>query len=174
MVTGFPARIFMNGDKYLSDPPSPLSYGARGGIFSAKPDSTGGEPVMKNYVDMPKKIGPPENPEAFPMPRTAGLRRDVTVWGSFMWGYADVGADIYAALGLVIAATQGGNVEIVQTSISPASPVVNKKIKDFALPQGTLFVAIYRGDETIVPRGDTVLLEDDQVLVLVRKVNWKS
>jgi APA family basic amino acid/polyamine antiporter len=35
------------------------------------------------------------------------LRRDVTVWGSFMWGYADVGADIYAALGLVIAATMG-------------------------------------------------------------------
>ncbi len=45
-----------------------------------------------------------------PPPGTAGLRRDVTVWGSFMWGYADVGADIYAALGLVIAATQGGAV----------------------------------------------------------------
>lgn len=39
-----------------------------------------------------------------------GLRRDVTVWGSYMWGYADVGADIYAALGLVIAAAQGGAV----------------------------------------------------------------
>jgi len=36
------------------------------------------------------------------------LRRDVTVWGSFMWGYADVGADIYVALGLVIGAAQGG------------------------------------------------------------------
>ncbi len=35
------------------------------------------------------------------------LRRDVTVWGSYMWGYADVGADIYAALGIVIAAAQG-------------------------------------------------------------------
>lgn len=35
------------------------------------------------------------------------LRRDVTVWGSYMWGYADVGADIYTALGLVIAAAQG-------------------------------------------------------------------
>lgn len=35
------------------------------------------------------------------------LRRDVTVWGSFMWGYADVGADIYAALGLVIAHAAG-------------------------------------------------------------------
>ena len=35
------------------------------------------------------------------------LRRDVSIWGSFMWGYADVGADIYAALGLVVAATMG-------------------------------------------------------------------
>ncbi len=47
---------------------------------------------------------------AAPVPGATGLRRDVTVWGSFMWGYADVGADIYAALGLVIAATQGGAV----------------------------------------------------------------
>ncbi len=35
------------------------------------------------------------------------LRRDVSVWGSFMWGFADVGADIYVALGIVIAATMG-------------------------------------------------------------------
>lgn len=36
------------------------------------------------------------------------LRRDVTIWGSYMWGYADVGADIYAALGLVMGAAHGG------------------------------------------------------------------
>lgn len=36
------------------------------------------------------------------------LRRDVTTWGSYTWGYADVGADIYVALGLVIGASQGG------------------------------------------------------------------
>jgi APA family basic amino acid/polyamine antiporter len=35
------------------------------------------------------------------------LRRDVTVWGSFMWGYADVGANTFIALGLVMAAAQG-------------------------------------------------------------------
>jgi APA family basic amino acid/polyamine antiporter len=40
-------------------------------------------------------------------PEKLELRRDVTVWGSFMWGYADVGADIYVALGLVIGAAQG-------------------------------------------------------------------
>src|SRR5579859_5867622 len=42
-----------------------------------------------------------------PAPKSSELRRDVTVWGSFMWGYADVGADIYTALGLVMAAAQG-------------------------------------------------------------------
>lgn len=35
------------------------------------------------------------------------LRRAVGVWGSYTWGYADVGADVYVALGLVMAAAQG-------------------------------------------------------------------
>src|SRR4030043_223342 len=36
-----------------------------------------------------------------------GLRRDVSVWGSYMWGFADVGADSFVALGLVMAYAQG-------------------------------------------------------------------
>ncbi|HVA01603.1 MAG TPA: APC family permease, partial [Terriglobia bacterium] len=40
-------------------------------------------------------------------PGDEGLRRDVTVWGSYMWGFADVGADTFVALGLVFAITQG-------------------------------------------------------------------
>lgn len=35
------------------------------------------------------------------------LRRDVTVWGSYMWGFADVGADTFVALGLVFAYAAG-------------------------------------------------------------------
>ena len=35
------------------------------------------------------------------------LRRAVGPWGSYTWGYADVGADIYVALGLVIATAAG-------------------------------------------------------------------
>jgi APA family basic amino acid/polyamine antiporter len=44
---------------------------------------------------------------ASPTAKKLELRRDVTIWGSYMWGYADVGADIYAALGIVVAAAQG-------------------------------------------------------------------
>src|SRR5437588_12893426 len=35
------------------------------------------------------------------------MKRAVGPWGSYTWGYADVGADIYVALGLVIATAQG-------------------------------------------------------------------
>jgi basic amino acid/polyamine antiporter, APA family len=44
-----------------------------------------------------------------PPERIAGseLRRDVSVWGSYMWGYAAVGADIYTALGIITLAALG-------------------------------------------------------------------
>lgn len=48
-----------------------------------------------------------KTPELAATEKGSSLRRDVTVWGSYMWGYADVGADIYVALGLVMAAAQG-------------------------------------------------------------------
>src|SRR5438309_1738186 len=35
------------------------------------------------------------------------LRRSVTPWGSYSWGYADVGADIFVALGLVLGIAGG-------------------------------------------------------------------
>jgi basic amino acid/polyamine antiporter, APA family len=37
----------------------------------------------------------------------ADLRRSVTTWGSYAWGYADVGADIYVALGVVVGVALG-------------------------------------------------------------------
>jgi APA family basic amino acid/polyamine antiporter len=45
--------------------------------------------------------------QAVPSAPATELRRDVTVWGSYMWGFADVGADTFVALGLVFAITQG-------------------------------------------------------------------
>jgi APA family basic amino acid/polyamine antiporter len=44
---------------------------------------------------------------AHPAQESHDLRRAVTPWGSYAWGYADVGADIYVALGLVVGAAMG-------------------------------------------------------------------
>jgi APA family basic amino acid/polyamine antiporter len=44
-----------------------------------------------------------------PDQRKPELRRSVTPWGSFSWGYSDVGADIFVGLGLVLGAAAGAS-----------------------------------------------------------------
>src|SRR5438270_11942208 len=60
---------------------------------------------------MQSSVGPPDGrpPGGHPPEGIAGseLRRDVSVWGSYMWGYAAVGADIYTALGIITLAALG-------------------------------------------------------------------
>lgn len=59
-------------------------------VSKVKPDMTG---VSGAAAEIPQE--------------SHGLRRAVGVWGSYTWGYADVGADVYVALGIVMAAAQG-------------------------------------------------------------------
>jgi APA family basic amino acid/polyamine antiporter len=96
--------------------------------------------------------------DALPAGKIA-LRRDVTVWGSYTWGYADVGADIYAALGLVIAASQGlapaafalaGLIYIMigfgYTELASTYPVASMKLKlAKALRSGPIYIRGYPG-----------------------------
>ncbi|MBI4483569.1 MAG: APC family permease [Acidobacteria bacterium] len=58
-------------------------------------------------TEEPKAAGPTGNIPAASPAQPAELRRDVTVWGSYMWGFADVGADTFVALGLVFAYAAG-------------------------------------------------------------------
>jgi basic amino acid/polyamine antiporter, APA family len=46
---------------------------------------------------------------AVPATQRPELRRAVTPWGSFAWGYSDVGADIFVGLGLVLAFAAGAS-----------------------------------------------------------------
>jgi len=50
---------------------------------------------------------PPEGPPHADAITGSELRRDVSVYGSYMWGYAAVGADIYTALGIITLAALG-------------------------------------------------------------------
>ena len=50
-------------------------------------------------------------------------------------------------------------------TISESNRWNNKAVKDLELPQGCLLVSIVRGDEKIIPRGDTVLQTDDRIVI---------
>jgi trk system potassium uptake protein len=57
-----------------------------------------------------------------------------------------------------------GNYSIVQMQVQQNAKAVNQLLKDLSLPQGTLLMAIVRGESIIIPKGDTRVLSDDDIL----------
>ncbi len=62
-----------------------------------------------------------------------------------------------------------GNVEIVEVELTRSSHIVKKKIKDLSLPPGSIFIAVIRGEEVMIPHGETEFQPEDKVLALVKR-----
>ncbi len=59
-----------------------------------------------------------------------------------------------------------GKLAIVRVDLPQDSPVINKEVKDVELPPDSVLVSILRGEEVIVPKGNTVLKAGDDVIAL--------
>jgi trk system potassium uptake protein TrkA len=59
-----------------------------------------------------------------------------------------------------------GKHAIVRIDLPADSPAINKKIKDIALPADSVLVSILRGEEVIIPKGETVLKSGDDIIAL--------
>jgi trk system potassium uptake protein TrkA len=59
-----------------------------------------------------------------------------------------------------------GKLAIVRVDLPKDSPAINKEIKDIELPADSVLVSILRGEEVIVPQGNTVLKTGDDVIAL--------
>jgi Trk K+ transport system NAD-binding subunit len=55
---------------------------------------------------------------------------------------------------------------ISEIDVPSGSPAIGKRVRDLSLPENCLLVTIGRGDDLLVPRGDTTLAADDSLLVL--------
>lgn len=53
--------------------------------------------------------------------------------------------------------------EIIEADILETSSLAGTRLRDAGLPEGVIFGAIVRGDEVILPRGDTVIRVGDRV-----------
>lgn len=67
---------------------------------------------------------------------------------------------------LTLMKLNSGNYSIVQINVDSESSSVNKQIKDLVIPSNALLIAISRGKEVIIPRGDTVINSGDNILAL--------
>jgi len=59
-----------------------------------------------------------------------------------------------------------GKLSIVRLDLPKDSPVINQKVQDIHLPQDSVLVSIVRGEEVIVPKGNTVLKPGDDIIAL--------
>jgi K+ transport systems, NAD-binding component len=59
-----------------------------------------------------------------------------------------------------------GGASIVQVSVAPGAKAVGKPIRDLGIPEKAVIITVFRGKESIIPRGDTMIQEGDDVLAL--------
>jgi trk system potassium uptake protein TrkA len=62
-----------------------------------------------------------------------------------------------------------GEVEIFQTELEADSSLLQKKLSKLKLPEDVIIFAAIRGNEVIIPKGDTVFEEGDKLMVLAKK-----
>ncbi|MBA2576460.1 MAG: NAD-binding protein [Euzebyaceae bacterium] len=61
---------------------------------------------------------------------------------------------------------RGGKVNLVEIDIPDGGPEYSRTVADLHLPTESVLVCVFRGDDTVIPRGDTRLRPGDQVIAL--------
>ena len=59
--------------------------------------------------------------------------------------------------------------EIIEAETLETSPLSGKSLRDVKLPAGVIIGALTRGDEVIIPRGETVIETGDRVIVFATR-----
>lgn len=67
-----------------------------------------------------------------------------------------------------------GKAEIIEAEALEASPMVGTPLRDLKLPHGLIAGAIVRGDDVIIPRGETVVKAHDKVVLFATKTMVKK
>lgn len=59
-----------------------------------------------------------------------------------------------------------GKLALVRVDLPEDSPIINKLVQDLSLPSDSVLVSIIRGNEVVIPKGNTMLLPRDDVIAL--------
>jgi len=70
----------------------------------------------------------------------------------------------------ILTKMRDGALELVKLAIGPGAPSDGKRIVDIGLPRSSIVVAVDRkGDELVIPSGDTQVKAGDQIIVMAHK-----
>jgi trk system potassium uptake protein TrkA len=69
---------------------------------------------------------------------------------------------------------KGKEAEVLEAIALEGSEIVGVPLKELRLPKETLVLCIFRGDELIIPSGDSLIRPEDRVLILSKSENIAS
>lgn len=120
--------------------------------------------LAKHYFNVPRVVARVNNPKnKWLYTRDWGV--DVAISQTHL--IADILKE-EASLGdlVTLLRLKGGEMALVEVTIESGSFLQDKQVKDLELPPRSLLVGLVRGDDLILPRGDTELKEGDQIIAL--------
>jgi trk system potassium uptake protein TrkA len=109
------------------------------------------------------KVNDPKNEELF-----SSLGVDATVSSTGIIASL-IEEKIDAGMAIPLLAFKECGVEIFKTQLSAESAIIHKKISKLDLPQDLIIIAALRGSQVIIPKGDTVFLPGDTIIMLIRE-----
>jgi trk system potassium uptake protein TrkA len=122
--------------------------------------------MAKSLYLIPRTIARVNNPKNEEIFQSLGV--DATVSSTRIIG-ALIEEKIDAGMAIPLLALKGGSVEIFQTQLGEDSPFIGRKIAKIKLPEECIIMALLRGEQVIIPKGDTVLQEKDVLITLTSK-----
>jgi trk system potassium uptake protein len=63
----------------------------------------------------------------------------------------------------------GGNIEVLEMTVRPESAAIDTSLRDLKLPSGALVISLFRNKEHIVPSGDLVVREHDNLVIIANR-----
>jgi trk system potassium uptake protein TrkA len=67
-----------------------------------------------------------------------------------------------------------GDYSIVQTKVPGSAKAVNHMLKELPIPKKSVLIAITRNDAVLIPKGDTQIMVDDEILFLTDESSRKE
>ncbi len=93
----------------------------------------------------------------------------VDVWVSQAHVMANLLREEMAVLEMsVLLRLHEGQIALVEDILKPESRAVGRAVRDVALPEGAVLVAVVRDSQVLIPRGDLVFRAGDHVLALTQ------
>jgi trk system potassium uptake protein TrkA len=114
------------------------------------------------------KVNDPKNEELF-----SSLGVDSTVSSTGIIASL-IEEKIDAGMAIPLLAFKECGVEIFKTQLSTESAIIHKKISQLDLPKDLIIIAALRGNQVIIPKGDTVFLPGDTIIMLIREESKES